>query len=163
MMNEFRGNGRGIIWLSLFISLVLEIMPWPNELECYRPEWGLLVLVYWVMALPHRVSVGSAFTLGIITDLIQGSALGVHALAYSIVCYIVAYKHQLLRNMAMWQQVLVIISLTIVMDLCVFWAEFLSAPVRLHPEIFLNSVVSGVLWGWLFLLLRHLRRQFSVC
>lgn len=75
-MDEYRGNGRSIIWISFFIALILQLVPWPEQFTFYRPSWLLLILIYWVMALPHRVSVGTSFILGIIVDSIQGSALG---------------------------------------------------------------------------------------
>ena len=161
-MNTYRGQNRIIVWLSFLIALVLQIMPWPEQIQFYRPSWAMLFLIYWVMALPHRVSVGSAFFLGMIIDLIEGSTLGVHALSLSIVTYLVSFRHQLLRNMALWQQSLVIMVLSVLMQFCVFWSEFLLSDIVFHPEVFWNSLVNGILWPWIFLLLRKTRRHFSV-
>lgn len=139
-------------------------MPWPEQFIYYRPTWLVLILIYWVMALPHLVSIGTGFFLGLLIDLIQGSALGVHALAYSMICYLVSYKHQLFRNISLWQQQsLVIAGLSVVMNFIIYWGECLSSLVLFHPEIFWNCLINAILWPWMFLLLRKVRRQFLVC
>ena len=47
----------------------------------------LLVAFYWVLALPHRVNVGTALLLGLLWDLMLGSTLGVRGMMMAILCY----------------------------------------------------------------------------
>ncbi|MDW6002014.1 rod shape-determining protein MreD [Vibrio mangrovi] len=155
-------RGHLVIWMSFLCALILQTIPWPGSLELLRPSWVLLIACYWVLALPHRVNVGTALVLGLLWDLILGSTLGIRGMMMSIVVYIVAMNFLILRNMALWQQAMVIGLLTVLLDLLILAGEFLVRSVEFNPLSLWGGVISCVLWPWLFLLLRRVRRYWNI-
>ncbi len=68
------------IWLSLCLALFLNQIPFGRFPVV--PDWVALVLAFWCVHQPLRIGMGSAFLLGLIMDVIDGSVMGQHALAY---------------------------------------------------------------------------------
>lgn len=155
-------RGYLLIWLSFIVALLLQAAPWPGVLAPFRPSWVMLVVFYWVLALPHKVNVGTALIVGLLWDLLLGSTLGVRGLMMSVIVYIVALNFQVLRNMSLWQQAAIFSLLTLLGKLLVFWVENLITDVKFESSMFLGGVLNFFLWPWLFLLLRRIRRQFSI-
>lgn len=158
-----RKAGRiGFIYLSVFVALILTVMPMPQLVKLARPDWVLLVLMYWTMALPQRISVGTAFFSGFIVDVLVGTVLGVNALAFSVVIFIVAQHHLKIRNFSIVQQSLLVGLLLALYQLLLFWLSHFLTGVYFMPQ-YLWPVVTGMLvWPWLFWLLRRYRRQLKI-
>jgi rod shape-determining protein MreD len=158
-----RKAGRiGFIYLSLFVALILTVMPMPQLVKLARPDWVLLVLMYWTMALPQRISVGTAFFSGFIVDVLVGTVLGVNALAFSVVIFIVAQHHLKIRNFSIVQQSLLLGLLLALYQLLLFWLSHFLTGVYFMPQ-YLWPVATGMLvWPWLFWLLRRYRRQLKI-
>lgn len=151
-----------VIWLSVLVALVLQIVPLPSQVDVYRPDWVLVVLAYWSMALPHRVNVGVAFITGVAMDVLVGTTLGIHSLGLSLSVYILAANYQRLRNYSVWQQAIIIGLMSSLYHLMTFWVQHLLTDIYFQVDYLWPVLTSMVLWPWVFWLLRRTRRQFSI-
>ncbi|GLX84227.1 rod shape-determining protein MreD [Thalassotalea loyana] len=157
----FAHNGV-IILLTLLLSLIAAIMPMPISIDTFRPDWVLVVTMYWAIALPIRVNVITAWVMGLLLDILLGSILGIHAAAMAMTIYIASGNFQKIRNFSLWQQSLVIGVLAALYHLIVFWLQRLLTDVVFLPSYLYPVITSMILWPWAFLLLRKTRQHFKI-
>ncbi|QYJ78462.1 rod shape-determining protein MreD [Shewanella acanthi] len=155
-------NGRLLVWLTLFVGLISQIMPLPSVIEAWRPDWLLMILIYWSIALPHRYNILTAWLMGLALDILLGSTLGIRSLAMSLVIYMAVLHCQRLRNFPQWQQALVVMSLICTYHLIVYWVQFVMEGSKFDLDLFLPAVSGLVFWPWIFWILRRLRRHYKV-
>jgi len=151
-----------IVVPTLIVALMLHMWPLPNWLEHARPEWMVLVLMYWALAMPEQVGVTVAFIVGLLLDVTQGAILGQHAVGLVIIIFIINAQYQRIRVFSLAQQALVVLFLLLIKQVLVLWV---SGMVGQAPDIglyFLPSLTGAIIWPWLFIVLRDLRRRFTV-
>jgi rod shape-determining protein MreD len=161
-MSKEPRRGTAVIVLTLVIGLVLTLLPMPHWAAPYRPPWVALTLIYWSLALPHRVGVFAAFFSGILLDVISGDLLGQHALSLSVMAYLAVELHRRIRQFPVLQQTLSVCLLLLVERLLFLW--LLGATGQPMPGlVYWASTLTGtLLWPWLFVVLRDVRRRFRV-
>jgi rod shape-determining protein MreD len=153
----------GLVILATFcVALMATILPLPEWAQPLRPQWVTLTLIYWVLALPHRVGVGTGFLLGIALDVLTGTLLGQHALGLSLVAYATVKLHQRTRLFPLWQQSLVVLALLVTEHLIQLW--IMGATLEQPPglDYWAAPPLGALLWPWLFIILRDVRRRFRV-
>ncbi|HBO39452.1 MAG TPA: rod shape-determining protein MreD [Pasteurellaceae bacterium] len=151
-----------ILICTFIVAMTMEIAPWPVDFQGFKPAWVVLVLFYWVLSVPYKVSIGTAFVLGVVWDLVLGSILGTHALVLSLFTYLVALNHQLLRNLSFWQQSLLLILFVLAIRLAIFFTTSLIHSAHFQAQEVVGAFVSGIVWPWVFLLLRKIRHQLHL-
>lgn len=150
------------ILLFFIVALVMELAPWPLGFQAFKPSWLILVLLYWVLAIPNKVNIGFAFLLGVIWGVVLGSPLGIHALVLSIAFYFIAKNHLVLRNLSLWFQSLLVIIFVFAIRLAIFLVEFFLHSAAFNWQEIFGAVASGILWPWVFLLMRKIRRKVKL-
>ncbi len=158
-----RPHGSWFILLTIIIASLLGIMPLPEWLEIWRPEWIALVVVYWVIALPHRIGLFTAWIVGFFVDVLEGSLLGLNAIALTLIAYVALSLYQRLRMFTPLQQSTTILMLIGVSQLLIFWVLTATGQNTPRNLLFVVSALSSALvWPLVFVLLRFGRRALKV-
>lgn len=151
-----------VIIVSFLAAFVLAVLPLPHWLLWVRPEWVALVLIYWTIALPHRVGILTGLVLGILLDALEGAALGQNAFALVVVALLSLTLYQRLRVFSVLQQAGTVFVLVGINQLVCQWVQNLEG-VGSHELLFLlPAVSSALLWPFVLHVLRGLRRHYMV-
>ncbi len=158
-----RAHAIWVIFFSFFVAYLLAIVPFPEWAMNYRPEWVPMVLIYWVMALPYRLGIGSAWCAGLLLDILESSTLGLNAISLVILAYVTLSLHQRMRMFTSLQQsglIFVLVGLNLM--LC-HWLQIVTGQTINVSLLFLMAALtSAIIWPSLFQLLRQIRRSFDV-
>jgi len=157
-----RHHGGGAILVTFILALVLTIVPLPELGRYLRPDWAGLVLIYWCLAVPDRVGVGTGWVLGLAVDLLTGTLLGQHALALALVAYVTLKFHQRVRLFPVWQQALTVMVLLMLHQLLALWISRMIGRPGVPWFFWAPSLLGMLLWPPLYVMLRALRRGFRV-
>lgn len=155
--NPIRPRFAAIV-LSLLAAGLLLSAPVPAWAAAWQPPWLTLVLAYWCLAQPDRVGISAAVVLGVLQDALTGAPLGQHALAMALVAAAVLGAHQHLRVLPLAQQALLLLPLLAVHQLALALVTG-STGRPLTVAMLAPPLTGALLWPWLFLTLRDLRRR----
>ena len=161
-MTKADSNAIYAISLTLIATFVLSIWPIPISMQHFRPDWTLLVLVYWTLVLPHRVHIGVAWLSGFFLDVLLGTVLGVHALSFALVVYITAANYLRIRNWSWLHQCCVMVVLLSLHHLLVYWLSYFLSETYFLAEYLYAVIPSVALWPLIWGLLERFRNRFVV-
>lgn len=161
-MNKLHLTGWLAIATSFFIAFLLTILPLPTWAMWFRPPWVLLVMMYWVLTLPHRFNLVVAWVLGLLLDGMSGTLLGQHALSMTTVAYIVLKGHQQIRFFPIWQQASLVFVLILIYQLLQLLIQGFVGQLSYTWLLWLPALTSMLLWPWLFVVLRDVRQHYRV-
>jgi len=161
-MNFSHPRSNWIIVATLLLSLVLMILPLPSGVSWFRPQWVLLVLIYWFLALPNRIDLFVAWSSGLALDVLQNTALGEHALVFTVVAYFVLRFQTRINFFPFWQKTAVILGLILLNNILQFWLERMLGNPVISGWYWLSVVPTLLFWPWVEMLLYHWQRRFNV-
>lgn len=161
-MSEPGRQGTGVILATLILAMLLTLVPMPIGVQDFRPPWVALVLIYWCLALPERVGIGWAWCSGVLLDVLSGTLLGHHALGLSVMAFLVIQLHQRIRIFPLLQQSLSVLVLLLVERLLSLWVLGTTGQPTPRLWYWMPALIGAILWPWVYIVLRDVRRRFQV-
>ena len=132
--------------LSLLTALVLSVVPLPDSIAPFRPDWVAMVLLYWSLIAPRRYGLLTAFWMGLALDALSGALLGQHALALLIIVYLGQRFYLRIRVFPVSQLALTVIVLLSLYQFVLFWIDGVAGRTVPLVERWAPVVSGTVLW-----------------
>lgn len=151
----------GFIVLTLVAALLCNLLPWSGWATWLAPDFVALIVLYWCIHEPRKIGFLTAWSLGLLMDIADGSLFGQHALAYIILAYAGMVLHRRVQRFAMTQQILHVIPLLLFTDLVVLLVRALSGADFPGYLYFLGSFSGAALWPVMTHLLKLPQRPRS--
>jgi rod shape-determining protein MreD len=161
-MKQEQHHAGWIIVASFIVAFMLTAMPLPEWAISWRPAWVAMVLMYWCMALPDRVGIGIAWMLGLLLDVQQGTVLGQNALGLALLAWVMLKSYQRVRVFPLTQQALVVCGYLLFLQFINLWIRGMMGVPPEHWTFWMSAFTSMLLWPWLFVILRDMRRKHHV-
>ena len=100
------------VYFSLLVALGLSYIPTGRMPGV--PDWVAVVLAFWCVREPLRVGMSAGFVFGLLVDIGLGAAMGQHALAYVVLCYLATSLSRRMLWFPAWQQALHVLPLLLI-------------------------------------------------
>ena len=120
---------RLLLYVASLITLLLSALPLPRFLEYLRPDFLLLIVIWFALAAPRAGGLAFAFVAGLVLDAFQGVVLGEHAFAFVAIAYLVHRFYLRIRMFPLGHQTLTVMSLLFFYQFMLFWIDGVTG----HP------------------------------
>ncbi len=152
-MISARGSRHLPVIVTILLALMLTLVPLPEALDPLRPDWVMLILIYWAMTAPSSYNVGSAWVIGILLDVAQGTLLGQHALALCVVVYVTIKFHLLMRVFPLLQLTATVFALLALYQFLLFWINGVAGVTAPAIDYWASVITGAIVWPFLAMFL----------
>jgi len=152
----------GLIFFSFVFAYLLSVLPWSGAWLLARPDFVLLVLLFWSLHEPRAIGQGMAFALGLLMDVSDSMLLGQHAFAYVIGVFGVQVLRNRILTFTLPEQTLHILGITFATSAVMLLLNLLLGADFPGAAFLISPAVTGMLWApvnWVLYLPAMRRRR----
>lgn len=128
------------------IALLLTIVPLPQLLNFGRPDWLLLLVIYWSLNAPMLAGLTYAWICGLILDALIGTLVGQHALAFVVIATAAQHFQLRIRVFPVLHQAFVVLMLVSLYHFLLFWIDGIVGTAIASWIRWLPAMIGALLW-----------------
>jgi len=139
--------GVGLIFFSLVGAYMLSMLPWAGMALLARPDFVLIVLIFWTVNEPRSIGQGIAFSLGLLMDVSDSMLLGQHAFAYVVAVYGAQVLRVRILSFQLPEQTLHVLGLTMVASMVMLLLNLLLGANFPGFAFFVSPALTALCWA----------------
>lgn len=143
--------------LTTLLALLFNLLPWRNVNGL--PDLLALVIAFWCIHQPRRIGIGAAWALGLMMDAANGTLLGQHAFAYSVLAFAAIGLNRRILWFGIWPQALHVLLLLLGSQLLMLAVRLAAGGAFPGFAWFAGSGIGALLWPAITFLLLAPQRQ----
>ncbi len=136
----------GYILVTVIVAILLSIIPVPENVKNYWPDWISLLVFYWVLVLPVHLGVMFGWGNGLLEDIISFSLLGEHAIGKAMIGTVVAMTHKNILRFNLLEQMFSVLILQSLAIAVVAWANMLAFDTPIHSVLWQPALTTALAW-----------------
>ena len=137
----------GVIFFSFVAAFALSALEWHGGWLLVRPDFVLLVLLFWAMHEPRSIGQGMAFALGLLMDVSDSMLLGQHALAYVVAIYGAQVLRVRILSFGFLEQTLHVLGLFVLASVMMLILNLLLGADFPGFPYFISPILTALAWG----------------
>lgn len=141
--------------VSVLLALLFSIMPLAEPMLLWRPEWLLLVVIFWALHAPRWIGVWMALWLGLLLDIVMGTPLALHATGMVVAVHLAGMTQSWGGIHSLRATTLLVLGLVAVARLVQFGLQWWIDPGVSFWVLWPGVLASALVWPALMLMLRQ--------
>jgi rod shape-determining protein MreD len=147
------------IFITTVVTLLMTIVPLPRWLNGGRPDWLLLLAIYWSLNAPMLAGQTYAFLCGLVMDILVGDLIGEHALTFALVATVTQHFQLRIRVFPLLQQAVVVLLLVFMYHALTYWIDGIVGIAESSWWRWLPVLTGAIIWPVLVSVLDTSSRQ----
>ncbi|MEI6737116.1 MAG: rod shape-determining protein MreD [Pseudomonadota bacterium] len=136
-----------LVLAALALALVINLLPWSGWALKVRPDFVLLVVLYWVVHEPRSVGQTWGFMLGLLMDVADSALLGQHALVYVTAIFLTQLFRIRILHLTVLEQALHILGILFLAQMVYIGLNISLGREFAGMGLLLAPLIGAVLWA----------------